>query len=203
MHTFVRLCDQHCLCDPSILGLFAGTWSSTSSCSVVNHVTVTILRLVHENSAWIIKQNNSKVMLKAFLNSHAYKPPLLTNNKHESKVITSFWHPCCNSEKSFFTTPDMLKEPLVTTYSAINNSLCLLIQIKNIKWKLLRCLTFTNCSKYSCLFCNLFLHLTPVVCLHLVKNIVLLSLEPALSLCCPFIQDLESRGIYQGLQLLP
>lgn len=32
-------------------------------------------------------------MLMAFLNSHAYKLPLLTNNKQESKVVTSFWRP--------------------------------------------------------------------------------------------------------------
>lgn len=90
-------------------------------------------------------------MLTTFLNSHAFKLPLLTNNKRESKVVTSFWHPGCNSEKSLFITPNMLKEPSITIYIAINNNLCLLTQIKNVKWKLLKCLLFTNQSKYNCL----------------------------------------------------
>lgn len=142
-------------------------------------------------------------MLIVFLNSHAYKFPLLTNKKQESKAVTSFWHPCYNSEKSFFITPNMLREPSVAIYSAINNSFCLLIQIKSMKWKLLKCLMFTNWSKYNCLFCYLFLYSTPVVCLHLVKNFGFVFLELALSLCYPFVQDLETWGIYQGLQLLP
>lgn len=66
-------------------------------------------------------------MLIVFLNSHAYKFPLLTNKKQECKAVTSSWHPCYNSEKSFFITPNMLKEPSVAIHSAINNSLLFIL----------------------------------------------------------------------------
>lgn len=154
---FVRFCDQHWL---------SGTGAAVPSAAML--WPTLLWQFFHWLSSLFMQilLGSLKTQSRSRVNSLSEQPhlkllPLLTNSKQESKVLLSFWHPHWNSVMSFFIAPSMFKEPSITIYSAINNSLCLLTQIKNIKWKSLKCSIFTNGRKYNCPFCSLFCHLPP------------------------------------------